>query len=58
MHAGDSVYFTGTIWGIRDATYIRIFDGKVPPPVDLHGAVLLARCAERAQAPQTANTSR
>ncbi len=41
MHAGDSVYFTGTIWGIRDATYIRIFDNNVPPPVDLHGAVLL-----------------
>jgi L(+)-tartrate dehydratase beta subunit len=41
MKIGDSVYFTGTIWGIRDATYIRIFDRNVAPPVDLNGAVFL-----------------
>jgi len=41
MRTGDTVYFTGTIWGIRDATYIRIFDQKEKPPVDLRGAVFL-----------------
>lgn len=41
MRAGDTVYFTGTIWGIRDATYIHIFDRKNKPPVDLRGAALL-----------------
>jgi len=41
MHIGDVVYFTGTIWGIRDATYIRIFDQKQPAPIDLRDAVLL-----------------
>jgi L(+)-tartrate dehydratase beta subunit len=41
LKIGDSVYFTGTIWGIRDATYIRIFDREERPPVDLSGSVLL-----------------
>lgn len=41
MHIGDVVYFTGIIWGIRDATYIRIFDQKQPAPVDLRDSVLL-----------------
>lgn len=41
MHIGDSVYFTGTMWGIRDATYIAIYDRKRPSPVDLSGAVFL-----------------
>jgi L(+)-tartrate dehydratase beta subunit len=41
MHTGDLVYFTGTIWGIRDATYIAIYDRKEPVPVDLSGGVLL-----------------
>lgn len=41
MHTGDVVYLDGTIWGIRDATYIRIFDQRQKPPVDLRGAVLL-----------------
>jgi L(+)-tartrate dehydratase beta subunit len=41
LKIGDSVYFTGTIWGIRDATYIRIFDRGQRPPVDLSGCVLL-----------------
>ena len=41
MRTGDAVYLTGTIWGIRDATYIHIFDRGNKPPVDLAGAVLL-----------------
>ncbi|MGH7661525.1 MAG: FumA C-terminus/TtdB family hydratase beta subunit [Vulcanimicrobiaceae bacterium] len=41
LRIGDSVYLTGTIWGIRDATYIRMFDKQQRAPVDLTGAVLL-----------------
>lgn len=41
MRIGDAVYLNGTIWGIRDATHIRIFDKGQEPPVDLGGAVLL-----------------
>ena len=41
MRAGEAVYLTGTIWGIRDATYIHLFDRKNKAPVDLSGAVLL-----------------
>lgn len=31
----------GTIFGIRDATQIRIFDEGVAPPVDLRGSICL-----------------
>ncbi|MGH7331027.1 MAG: FumA C-terminus/TtdB family hydratase beta subunit [Polyangiaceae bacterium] len=41
LRIGDSVYLTGIIWGIRDATYIRMFDQQQRAPVDLTGAVLL-----------------
>ena len=41
MHVGDVVYFTGTIWGIRDATYIAMYDRKRPSPVDLRGSAFL-----------------
>ena len=41
LHAGDRVLFDGIIWGIRDATLLRIFDQGVAPPADLTGAVLL-----------------
>lgn len=37
----DSVLINGTIFGIRDATQIRIFDEGIEPPVDLTGAVCL-----------------
>jgi L(+)-tartrate dehydratase beta subunit len=37
----DTVSIDGTIFGIRDATQIRIFDQHVPPPADLTGAVCL-----------------
>ncbi|MDE2572224.1 MAG: fumarate hydratase C-terminal domain-containing protein [bacterium] len=41
LRAGDTVVLDGTVWGIRDATLIRIFDRGEAPPADLHGAVLL-----------------
>ena len=31
----------GTVYGLRDATLIRMFDEGVPPPADLTGAVVL-----------------
>ncbi len=37
----DTVRINGTIFGIRDATQIRIFDEKVEPPADLAGSVCL-----------------
>src|SRR5438034_8776310 len=37
----DTVSIDGTIFGIRDATQIRIFDHGVAPPADLTGAVCL-----------------
>ena len=37
----DAVHIDGHIFGIRDATQIRIFDEGVPPPTDLTGAVCL-----------------
>jgi L(+)-tartrate dehydratase beta subunit len=41
LRAGDSVTLDGIIWGIRDATLIRIFDRGQAPPADLRGGVLL-----------------
>lgn len=41
LRTGDEVLVDGIIWGIRDATLIRIFDQGVAPPVDLTGAALL-----------------
>lgn len=41
LQAGDSVLLDGTVFGIRDATLIHIFDYQEKPPVDLTGAVLL-----------------
>jgi L(+)-tartrate dehydratase beta subunit len=37
----DTVYINGHIYGIRDATQIRIFDEGIPPPTDLTGAVCI-----------------
>src|SRR3989442_15884000 len=37
----DTVTIDGTIFGIRDATQIRIFDHGVAPPADLTGSVCL-----------------
>jgi L(+)-tartrate dehydratase beta subunit len=37
----DTVFVNGTIFGIRDATQIRIFDEGIAPPADLTGSVCL-----------------
>jgi L(+)-tartrate dehydratase beta subunit len=37
----DTVTIQGTIFGIRDATQIRIFDHGIAPPADLTGSVCL-----------------
>jgi len=37
MKVGDKVFLDGTLFGIRDATQIRIFDQGVEPPADLKG---------------------
>lgn len=37
----DTVTIQGTIFGIRDATQIRIFDQGIAPPADLTGGVCL-----------------
>src|SRR6478752_134737 len=37
----DTVYIDGHIYGIRDATQIRIFDEGIAPPTDLTGAVCI-----------------
>jgi len=41
LRVGDWVYLDGTIFGVRDATLIQIFDHGRVPPVDLSGSVLL-----------------
>ena len=37
LHAGDIVYFDGTLFGIRDLTQIYMFDQNHEPPVSLSG---------------------
>ena len=41
LRAGDTVTLDGIVYGLRDATLIRIFDQGVAPPADLAGAVVL-----------------
>ena len=41
LRVEDTVTIDGTIFGIRDATQIRIFDQGVAPPADLTGSVCL-----------------
>jgi L(+)-tartrate dehydratase beta subunit len=41
LNLEDTVYINGHIYGIRDATQIRIFDEGVKPPTDLTGSVCL-----------------
>ena len=41
LRVGDTVLLDGTIWGIRDATLIRIFDHGQASPADLRGGALL-----------------
>lgn len=37
LYVGDTVYFDGPLFGIRDLTQIYIFDQGNPPPVSLDG---------------------
>ncbi len=62
LRIGDTVVVDGTLWGIRDATQIRIFDEGQPPPVDLTGAILLhvapnVRKTARGYEPMTIGTT-
>jgi len=41
LKLGDTVYLTGYIYIMRDATLRRIFEEKVKPPEDLTGQVIL-----------------
>ncbi|MBI2461987.1 MAG: fumarate hydratase C-terminal domain-containing protein [Candidatus Rokubacteria bacterium] len=41
LRAGDTVVLDGTVFGLRDATLIRLFDQRVPPPTDLRDGVVL-----------------
>jgi L(+)-tartrate dehydratase beta subunit len=41
LRAGDTVVLDGIVYGLRDATLIRMFDHEVAPPVDLAGTVVL-----------------
>ena len=41
LSIGDSVYLDGIVFGVRDANLIRVFDQRVPPPVNWQGAALL-----------------
>ncbi|HLJ61639.1 MAG TPA: FumA C-terminus/TtdB family hydratase beta subunit [bacterium] len=41
LRVGDTVLLDGIVWGIRDATLIRMFDQAQPSPVDLRGGALL-----------------
>jgi len=41
LRAGDVVTLDGIVYGLRDATLIRMFDQNVPPPADLAGAAVL-----------------
>jgi L(+)-tartrate dehydratase beta subunit len=41
LKIGDSVTLDGTIFGVRDATLLRIFDEGIAPPIDWRGAALL-----------------
>lgn len=41
LRAGDEVWLDGTVWGVRDASLIRLFDNGLRPDVDFAGAVFL-----------------
>jgi L(+)-tartrate dehydratase beta subunit len=41
LRAGDGVTLDGIVYGLRDATLIRMFDQGVAPPTDLGDAVVL-----------------
>jgi L(+)-tartrate dehydratase beta subunit len=41
LRIGDSVTLDGIVFGVRDATLLRVFDDNVAPPVSWRGAALL-----------------
>ena len=41
LKVGDTVYLDGIVFGIRDATLIRILDQGQEPPTDIRDATLL-----------------
>ena len=41
LRVGDAVWLDGVVFGVRDGNMIRVFDQKVAPPCDWHGAALL-----------------
>ena len=41
LRVGDTVTLDGAVFGVRDATLIRIFDEGKAPPADLRGGVCL-----------------
>ena len=41
LRVGDEVWLDGTVWGVRDASLIRLCDEGLRPEVDLEGAVFL-----------------
>jgi len=41
LRIGDSVLLDGIVYGVRDASMIRVFDNGVAPPMDWKGAALL-----------------
>ena len=51
LRAGDSIALDGIVYGLRDATLIRMFDQGVTPPVDLAGAVVLHTAPNVVRAP-------
>ena len=51
LRAGDTVLLDGIVYGLRDATLVRMFDQGVAPPVDLAGAVVLHTAPNVTRAP-------
>lgn len=42
LRAGDEVWLDGTLWGVRDASLIRLFDeGERPDGADFEGSVII-----------------
>jgi L(+)-tartrate dehydratase beta subunit len=41
LRTGDEVWLDGIVWGVRDASLMRLFDEGVRPDVDFAGAVFL-----------------
>jgi L(+)-tartrate dehydratase beta subunit len=41
LHAGDEILIDGIVWGLRDATLIRLFDEGRASPADVSGGALL-----------------